>query len=272
MAVLLVLGLNVPLLAGCAGKHEQSSDSRIAFEQQTEEQLRQLDARIAQLEQQRQMLEARLAMQAQRIAALERHDDTQNAQIQALSQALDRHRTAKPTKPTKPAKPAGKASPPPKPASPPHQPAAAPAAPDAATLARKEAEKNAYTAAWLALKGGRFDEARQGFSALLRDYPEGEYADQAWYWLGESQIARKDQKAAEHAFRMVVEHYPKSVKRAAARLRLGDLARKAGKADLARERYERLLKEYPDSPAASQARQALRALTGQAAGNKGGGR
>ncbi len=259
MAVLLVLAFLSPLgLGGCAGKHEQREDARhAAFQTAAEARFRQLESRIEQLEQHRTMMEARLAMQAQRIAALEQRDDMREAQIQALSQALDRQR-AKASSAPSPRKQAGR-KPSPRPAAT-KLPLPAPAAPDPAELARKEAEKNAYTAAWLALKGGRFEEATQGFTALLRDYPDGEYADQAWYWLGESRAARKEMKQAARAFRTVVKQYPKSVKRPAALLRLGDIAREAGKIDRARKRYAQLLKEYPDSPAAGQARRALRLL------------
>lgn len=42
-------------------------------------------------------------------------------------------------------------------------------------------EKNAYTAAYLALKSGRYDEASKGFESVVKEFPAGEYTDQAYY-------------------------------------------------------------------------------------------
>jgi len=127
---------------------------------------------------------------------------------------------------------------------------------DRAALA--EAEKNAYTAAYLALKSGRFDEASKAFNKQLDSYPQGEYADQAWYWLGESHLAQQSQQEnALHAFKYVADHYPESVKHASALLKLGQLSEMSGKKGAAVAYYSRLIKEHPESTLSEQARAAL---------------
>lgn len=120
-----------------------------------------------------------------------------------------------------------------------------------------EAEKNAYTSAYLALKSGRFEEASRGFNEQLDQFPDGEYADQAWYWLGEARLAQRAREHALHAFKYVVDHYPDSVKHAAALLKLGQLSEYSGAKKRAKGYYERLLREHPESTHAEQARTAL---------------
>lgn len=120
-----------------------------------------------------------------------------------------------------------------------------------------ETEKNAYTAAYLALKSGRFDEASKGFNEQLDSYPDGEYADQAWYWLGETRYAQQAYAMAGNAFKYVINNYPKSVKYDAALLRLGNVSKVLKRNDDAIKYYNRLINEYGDTKSAEQAREAL---------------
>ena len=120
-----------------------------------------------------------------------------------------------------------------------------------------ETEKNAYTAAYLALKSGRFDEASKGFNEQLDLYPDGEYADQAWYWLGETRYAQQAYDMAGNAFKYVINNYPKSVKYDAALLKLGQVSKVLKRNNDAIKYYNRLINEYGDTKNAEQAREAL---------------
>jgi len=135
--------------------------------------------------------------------------------------------------------------------------AAIPAAPKVDSAAQAEAEKNAYTAAYLALKSGRFDEASVAFNKQMDLYPNGEYTDQAWYWLGETRLAQGINDKALNAFKYVADHYPHSVKHAAALLKLGQLAQNQKHYLKARAYYQRLIQDHTDSNLAEQARAAL---------------
>jgi len=125
----------------------------------------------------------------------------------------------------------------------------------------EEEEKNSYTAAYLALKSGRYDKATQGFQHLLKQFPKGEYADQAWYWLGESYYAQHNIKQTIRAFETVVRHYPKSAKHAAALLKLGLAYQDAARVKNAKDTLQRLIREHPDSAAAEQARRQLKSIS-----------
>lgn len=116
------------------------------------------------------------------------------------------------------------------------------------------AEKNAYTAAYLALKSGRYDESSYGFSAVIQAHPEGVYTDQAYYWLGESLIAQHRDKEAIDAFKLVANKYKKSPKHAAALLKLAAVYQTLSRPKNARSALERVIKEHPDSRSAERAR------------------
>ncbi|MBN4077222.1 tetratricopeptide repeat protein [Mariprofundus ferrooxydans] len=142
-------------------------------------------------------------------------------------------------------------------APPPAPVAAVPVTPKVDLAALAEAEKNAYTAAYLALKSGRFDEASIAFNKQLDLYPKGEYTDQAWYWLGETRLAQGDNNKALNAFKYVADHYANSVKHAAALLKLGQLSQSQNHYSAAQAYYQRLIQDHTDSSLAEQARAAL---------------
>jgi len=120
-----------------------------------------------------------------------------------------------------------------------------------------EEEKNIYTAAYLALKSDRFDEASQQFARLLDQYPQGEFTDQAWYWLAESLMAQHKSDKALKAYKHVVDHYPDSVKYSASLLRMGGIYRDRKRYGDAKAVLGRLLREHGDAPSAKPARQML---------------
>ncbi len=133
----------------------------------------------------------------------------------------------------------------------------APASPKANKAALLEAEKNTYTAAYLAWKSSRYDEAANAFNKQLDLYPDGEYSDQAWYWLGETRFAQHDNYRALNAFKYVADHYPNSVKHAAALLKLGQISESQNHWQQSALYYERLIRDHADSDLAEQARKAL---------------
>lgn len=183
--------------------------------------------------------EAELSKLTQRLREAEKLSQAQQAEINALTtrmaQLATKHRTTAVKAPTAP--------------------------PASATSSDTESsEKNLYTAAYLALKSERFEEAAKAFNDQLDLFPDGEYADQAWYWLGETRLAQNLHEGAQHAFKYVVNNHPKSAKRAMAMLRLGQISKGSGEKRAAISYYTRLIKEYPDHTAAEQARLAVVAL------------
>ncbi|MDX8388004.1 MAG: tol-pal system protein YbgF [Ghiorsea sp.] len=122
------------------------------------------------------------------------------------------------------------------------------------TAAPVLAEKNAYTAAYLALKSGRYDESSAGFRAVVKTHAKGEYTDQAYYWLGESLVAQHRDKEAVKAFKVVATKYKNSPKHAAALLKLASVYQSMNQIGDSRAALARVIQEHPDSRSAERAR------------------
>lgn len=151
------------------------------------------------------------------------------------------------------------------PALPPPEPATAPAAPPAASptpgvpaySAREDAR---YTAAFKLLKAGHYDESAKAFRALVADYPNGRYADNAQYWLGESAYVRRDFKTALAEFRKVTQGFPASPKTPDALLKTGYIYYETAQWADARRTLNEVVQRYPTSTAARLARQRLQQM------------
>ncbi|MDX8389831.1 MAG: tol-pal system protein YbgF [Mariprofundaceae bacterium] len=124
----------------------------------------------------------------------------------------------------------------------------------------KNVESDAYTAAYLALKSGHYEASSKGFVQLLKEFPKGQYADQAWYWLGESYYAQQKVDEAIDAFEHIAKEFSASAKHAAALLRLGYAYQERNRDKDAISIFQRLIQEHAESAAAERARIRLRAI------------
>jgi len=123
-----------------------------------------------------------------------------------------------------------------------------------------EKEKDHYTAAYLALKSGRYEEAITKFRDLLKAYPKGQYSDQAYYWLGESYLALNNVSRAIGNMEWLVSHYPESTKHAATMLKLGLAYQSQERFDEAKNIWRKLIHLHGDTPAAERAGKLLASL------------
>jgi len=114
----------------------------------------------------------------------------------------------------------------------------------------KEDERKAYDAAFELLKDGRYDDAAKAFRTFLQNHPEGPYADNAQYWLGESYYVTRDFDKALEAFRGVSEKYPDSAKLPDARLKMGYTLYELDRMDEAKTILQKVMKEYANSAVA----------------------
>jgi tol-pal system protein YbgF len=201
--------------------------------QHGDQQQRLSSKRLDDLSLQTQELEHRMKALEDRLNRLVRQNQTQVAQIAGVSHGLEKVATRKP--------------PPPRPVRKPPAPKAEEKKEAPKPEMEEKTEKDRYSAAYLALKSGRYENAGAEFERLLKDYPKGEFADQARYWLGESYMARQKLRKAIRAFRKVVKDHPESAKHAAALFSLGKAYEQAGRNADARKAYARLVREHPDS-------------------------
>ncbi len=92
---------------------------------------------------------------------------------------------------------------------------------DAGTLAMGAGEREAYEAAFTALKNGEYADSARLFHSFLGHYPGGVYAPNALYWLGESYYVTQNYKLAVEQFQALMQSYPTHDKAPGALLKVG---------------------------------------------------
>jgi tol-pal system protein YbgF len=131
---------------------------------------------------------------------------------------------------------------------------------DAGTLAQGEGERGAYEAAFDALKAGRYDDSANLFQQFLQDYPNGSYAPNALYWLGESYYVTQNYALAQQQFQALLDRYPTHDKAAGALLKVGLSQYGLKQMDAAQATLSQVGQRYPGSDAARTADDRLRAI------------
>ena len=114
-----------------------------------------------------------------------------------------------------------------------------------------------YNTAYLDLSSGNYQLALQGFQEYLYNFPDGEFADNAQYWIGETYYARGDYKTASDEFRKVIINYPRGKKLAAALLKMGYCAIQLGDLTNARKHFSSVIQLFPKSEEAALAKARL---------------
>jgi tol-pal system protein YbgF len=112
-------------------------------------------------------------------------------------------------------------------------------------------EREAYSAAFELMRARKFPEATAAFSRFVRDYPNGGYTANSFYWLGELYLAQDNLEQARQSFTQVLNLYPDSQKVPDSLYKLGVVQHRLGDATRAREYLNRAVSQYPGSSAAA---------------------
>lgn len=126
-----------------------------------------------------------------------------------------------------------------------------------------ESEMDMYNQSFEKLKAGKYAEAITNFNAHLVAYPQGKYAGNAQYWLGETYYVTRDFDSAMSAFNQVLQKHPKSNKVAGATLKLGFIYHERSQTAKAVEMLEQVIANFPNSTEATLAQQRLKLLVQQ---------
>ena len=121
-------------------------------------------------------------------------------------------------------------------------------------------ERRAYETAFDSLKEGRYAEAARRFQAFLAEFPNGEYAPNAHYWLGESYYVTQNYQIALDAFEQLLSRFPGSSKAPDALLKVGYCHYELRNFDRAETVLNQVIQQYPDTTVARLAQVRLRAL------------
>lgn len=121
-------------------------------------------------------------------------------------------------------------------------------------------EEGAYLATFDMLKNGKYDDAIRGFRSMLSKWPQGHYADNASYWMGEAYYVKRDYKSALSSFQSVLDKYPRSPKAPDAMLKVGLTQIELNQLDQGKSTLQKVIQTYPASNAANLAQQKLETL------------
>src|SRR5882672_2779209 len=119
------------------------------------------------------------------------------------------------------------------------------------------AEKQAYETALNQFKLGNYQLAITGFQSFMTNFTGSELLPSAQYWIGNAYYAMRDYKSAIAAQQKVVKLWPDNSKAPDALLNIASSQAELGESPAARETLRALVKKYPSSSAAEQAKQRL---------------
>ena len=129
-------------------------------------------------------------------------------------------------------------------------------------------EVKSYEEAFRLYRTDEYEAAIDRFKAFLQTYPSSDYADNALFWLGECHFKIGEHEQAVLAFDDVAKRYPEGNKVPDALYRQGIALLEIGKQTdqeatyrgAARQIFERLVNDYPDSDRVPEARRQLEKL------------
>ncbi len=120
-------------------------------------------------------------------------------------------------------------------------------------------EAAAYKQAFDLFYAGKYAAAQKSFLALIAASPQGSYADNSQYWIGECEYAQGHNESAIAAFNKVLE-FAESEKFDDAQLKIGYAELRLGHKKEAKEAFSKLLSLYPDSEYLERAKEELAKL------------
>jgi tol-pal system protein YbgF len=117
-----------------------------------------------------------------------------------------------------------------------------------------------YNKAFAYLTATQYPLAEAWLLEFTRRYPTDKLADNAFYWLGETRLVQNNPAGAVQAFRDGLRTFPKGAKAPDHLLKLGLALKQLKQVPLAKTAWEKLLKDYPNSPQAARAKAQLAGL------------
>lgn len=122
------------------------------------------------------------------------------------------------------------------------------------------AEKRDFDLALGVFRKGEFANAQTMFADFIRRYGQGGYGPSALFWLGNAQYATRDYKEAVLNFRGMLAQSPDHSRAPEAVLSIANCQVELKDTKAARKTLEDLIKAYPQSEAASAAKERLSRL------------
>ena len=125
-------------------------------------------------------------------------------------------------------------------------------------------DQDNYQAAFDLIQARRYQDAADAFANFLAAFPDSALADNAQYWLAETQYVQRQFAAALPEFQKVIDLYPRSAKIADALLKVGYCNYELQQWDEARTALMQVTREHPGTTAARLAAARLERLEQEA--------
>jgi tol-pal system protein YbgF len=174
--------------------------------------------------------------------------DESNVRITSLSQEVEALRLAIPEMTAVPVPPADPNAPPAA-----DQAPVTPAVP--VTLAPGMTPQRLFNTSLADFTAGQWTLCVEGFSTYLKSFPRTDASDDAQWYIGECYFSDGKFADAVDAYNRAVTSYPKGDRVPDAYYKLGMALNNMKQADRAREAWDTLIKQFPDSDAARLAKQ-----------------
>jgi tol-pal system protein YbgF len=126
-----------------------------------------------------------------------------------------------------------------------------------ADLAQMQVE---YDRAFNLLKSSQYEMAIQELTVFLSKYPDGNFSDNAQYWLGEANYVTRQFEQALQEYNKLVVNFPHSQKYTHALLKIGYCYHELGRIDEARKYLQALTRQYPGETASRLAEERLKSI------------
>jgi len=140
-----------------------------------------------------------------------------------------------------------------------------------ASTPTQSSERQAYYQAYEAVKNKQYAEAIQDLHKVIQDFPQGEYAAQSHYWLGEVYMTQWQAdhsqtellNHAEQEFTLLTSIFPKHSKTADAFLKLGLIEIEKENWLLARQHLNSVIERFPGTAPARMAEVSLERIANE---------
>jgi tol-pal system protein YbgF len=128
---------------------------------------------------------------------------------------------------------------------------------DGKEFVAEPAEKQEFEAALATLRKGDFAAAQTSFVNFMKRYPQSGYQSSSLFWLGNAQYALRNYRDAVTNFRSLVAAEPGHARAPEALLSMANCQVELKDVKSARKTLDELVKNYPQSEAASVAKERL---------------
>lgn len=196
-------------------------------------------------------LQTQVAEMRTKVSAAAAEAERLRARADAAEEEQRKARETAMAPPAPPAPPAQVAPPQPVVAAPPEPKPPAP-------MGRTATAEVAYNTALATFRAGEHGQAVLDFLDFIAKYPKHPLVPNAQYWIGEAYYLQRDYRQAIAEFQKVPEVGPGTSKAADALLKIGLSYQGLRDSTRARQTWQRLVRDYPSSEAATRARGLLR--------------